>query len=78
MTATSDAIKRRRRLLAIRRENDLTNAGLAELAGEGTTIKTVEHWLADPAATSYRPIPAFRMELIELRLRMKQAMGGVT
>ena len=73
MATATDATKRRRRLLAIRKENGLTNAGLAELAGEGTGIKTVEHWLADPKASSYRPIPAYRLELIEMRLKLKKS-----
>lgn len=69
----NDATKRRRRLLAIRKDNALTNAGVAELAGEGTSIKAVESWMAQPGSPGYRPIPAYRMELIELRMALKKA-----
>lgn len=71
--STIEASKRRRRLLALREKHGLTYAGVAELAGEGTSIKTVEAWFASPEAVSYRPIPAYRLELIELRLRLKKS-----
>lgn len=70
---STDATKRRRRLLEIREQNGLTNAGVARLAGEGTSIKTVESWLAKPGAAGSRPIPAYRMELIELRVAIKKS-----
>lgn len=72
----STPINRRRALLKLKAEHDLTYAGIAELAGEGTSIKTVEGWLASPGAASYRPLPAWRMELIELRLQ-KQIQQGL-
>ena len=70
---STDATKRRRRLLEISEKNNLTNAGVAQLAGEGTSIKTVESWLAKPGAAGSRPIPAYRMELIELRVAIKKS-----
>lgn len=70
----SDDAKRRRRLIQIKRENGLTYAGLAELAG--ARIKTVESWLSTPGTSGHRPIPAYRLDLIELRLQI-QKRGGL-
>jgi len=67
---STDATKRRRRLLAIRKSEDLTNVGIAELAG--AKLKTVESWLSTPGTASHRPLPANRLELIELRLKIQQ------
>jgi len=67
---STDATKRRRRLLAIRKSEDLTNVGIAELAG--AKLKTVESWLSTPGTASHRPLPAYRLELIELRLKIQQ------
>jgi hypothetical protein len=70
----TDATKRRRRLLAIRKSEDLTNVGIAELAG--AKLKTVESWLSTPGTASHRPLPAYRLELIELRLKARKASGA--
>lgn len=66
----SEETKRRRRLIQLKRDHGLTYAGIAELAGEGTSIKTVESWMSTPGTAGHRPIPAYRLELIELRLQL--------
>jgi len=68
-----DSSKRRRRMLKLCRENDLTHAGVADLAGKGTSIKTVHAWLQNPGTAGYRPIPAHRLELIEINIRLAAA-----
>lgn len=70
MTEITDALKRRRRLIAIKREHDLTYAGIAELAG--ASIKTVEGWLATPGTAGYNPIPAYRLDVILDRIKLRK------
>jgi hypothetical protein len=61
----TDTTKRLRRLV---KKHELSTARLAELAGEGTSIKTVQRWLAPENSTWHTDVPAYRLELIELRL----------
>lgn len=63
MSATRD------RLIQIKKEHGLTYAGIAELAG--APIGTVEGWLATPGLVSARAIPQYRLDLIEIRLRLR-------
>jgi hypothetical protein len=58
-----------RKLRGLVRKHGLTYAKVAELAGAGTSIKAVEGWLASLGAVSYRTLPAYRLELIEVRLQ---------
>jgi len=70
MTATSDDLKRRRELIAIKKKHGLTYAEIAVLAR--CSEKLVERWLATPGCTNWRRIPAHRMELIEHNLVAKK------
>lgn len=60
----------RRKLVKLKEQHGLTYADIAELAG--ANIKTAERWLATETASSYIEIPAWRLELIELRLRLRK------
>lgn len=68
--------QRRRRLIALMKQHDLTRERVANLVG-APSRKVVDSWLAPAGTTSHRVMPGYRLDLLELKIRQELAHGRV-